>query len=444
MKVTNLRSLIKQVLLLTAIILLAGTHPVFAQETVIHDFQGSTVDGGLPVSGLVSDAAGNLYGTTFGGGDVRCSIYGCGTVFELSAKTGGGWTENILYNFTGYIHDGTGAFPEGGLIFDTAGNLYGTTSSGSHGGCNSGHGCGTVFELLPQSGGGWTATVLHYFAGNGEDGNDATGSLVMDSGGNLYGTTVLGGSREGGTVFELTPKSGRWIEKIIYSFENEGQGGSRPYGGLILDASGNLYGTTTDGGSSSCTGGCGTIFELSPQSGGNWTETVLHNFRNNGQDGRFPEASLRFDANGNLYGTTVAGGGAGDGIVFELSPQSGGKWTERVLHSFQDNGLDGYAPAAGLIFDGTGSLYGTTTYGGHSACNHGSGCGTVFKLKPKPGGGWKETVVHSFMDNATNGYYPYAGLLFDGSGNLYGTTINGGTGTACPRQCGTVFEIVAQ
>jgi uncharacterized repeat protein (TIGR03803 family) len=227
---------------------------------------------------------------------------------------------------------------------------------------------------------------------------------------------------------------------VLYNFK--GSDGAAPYGGLILDTAGNLYGTTVFGGSGTCgDAGCGTVFEISPQVGGEWTETVLHSFQNNGHDGISPWAGLISDTNGSLYGTTGGGGAFSAGTVFELSPRSGGSWVEKVLHSFQDNGLDGHLPVAGLIFDGAGNLYGTTVYGGHSGCNHGVGCGTVFKLKPKPGGGWKETVVHSFMDNATNGYYPYAGLILDGTGNLYGTTLNGGTGTACPRQCGTVFEI---
>jgi uncharacterized repeat protein (TIGR03803 family) len=220
-------------------------------------------------------------------------------------------------------------------------------------------------------------------------------------------------------------------EKVLHSFGN-GTDGLYPYAGLIFDAAGNLYGTTYEGGIH----GYGTVFELTPEEGGGWTEKVLHSFNLNGTDAAYPQASLIMDSAGNLYSTSYEGGihldpcgGVGCGTVFELSPQEGGGWTEKVLHSFNLNGTDGDEPYAGLIIDTAGNLYGTTIAGGiHNN-------GTVFELSPREGGGWTEKVVHSF-GNGTDGYEPYAGLIIDAAGNLYGTTVEGGI-----HGYGTVFEI---
>src|ERR1019366_6634594 len=200
-------------------------------------------------------------------------------------------------------------------------------------------------------------------------------------------------------------------EQVLHSFGN-GTDGNDPLGGLIFDASGNLYGTTLGGG----TYGGGTVFELTPAGGGSWTETVLHNFDSNGTDGFTPYAGLIFDSAGNLYGTTRWGGTYGGGTVFELTTAAGGGWTEQVLHSFDHNYTDGYYPQAGLIFDAAGNLYGTTSQGGTYVY-----WGTVFELTPAAGGDWTETVLHNFNQNGTDGYYPEAGLIFDAAGNLYGT-----------------------
>jgi uncharacterized repeat protein (TIGR03803 family) len=244
--------------------------------------------------------------------------------------------------------------------------LYGTTVDG--GGVTS---YGTVFELTPSAGGVWTETVLHTFAYSGTDGYTPLAGLVFDASGNLYGTTVNGGAYKYGTVFELTPTAGGgWTETVLHSFNNKGTDGYWPYASLILDASGNLYGTTLNGGTSNV----GTVFELTPTAGGGWTETVLHNFR--GKDGYNPNSSLIFDAAGNLYGTTVKGGHYGYGTVFELTPTAGGIWAETLLHSFNNNGTDGYWPYAGLIFDAVGNLYGTSYLGGAH------GFGTVFEITP--------------------------------------------------------------
>lgn len=349
-------------------------------------------------------------------------------MFELTPKAGRGWKETILHNFNNNGRDGI--YPYGGLIFDGTGNLYGTTAEGGA------HNGGTVFELTPKAGGGWTEKVLHAFNyNNGSDGTNPYVSLIFDAVGNLYGTTYNGGSYNHGTVFELTPKAGGgWTETVLYNFNPNGIDGTNPYASLIFDGTGNLYSTTNYGGSQNS----GTVFELTPQAGGGWTESVLHSFKNNSRDGNAPFASLILDSVGNLYGTTSSGGAHGDGTVFELTPSAGGGWTEKVLHNFNLNGRDGASPFSGLIFDAAGNLYGTTLQGGdHTYC--GGGCGTVFELTPKAGGGWTEKLLHKFnFFTGKSGEYPNAGLVFDAAGNLYGTTLNGGV----PENAGTVFEII--
>jgi uncharacterized repeat protein (TIGR03803 family) len=379
-------------------------------EKVLHSFKHNGTDGYNPYAGLILDSAGNLYGTTYGGG-----TYKGGTVFELTPQAGGGWTENVLYSFDR-------AHPYAGLIFDADGNLYGTTKKGGR------HKGGTVFKLTPQAGGGdWKEKVLYTFTGY-SGGAIPYAGLIFDRAGNLYGTTQRGGTYDNGTAFELSPLAGGgWTENVLYSFGN-GVDGFQPGAGLIFDAVGNLYGTTYLGG----TYNNGTVFELTPQGGGGWTENVLYSFNNNGTDAGFPHGGVIFDAAGSLYGTTRAGGAHNAGAVFELTPQAGGGWTEKVLYSFKNNGTDAFNPLAGLIFDGAGNLYGTTSRGGiHDY-------GTVFELTPTAGEGWTEKVLYSF-GNGTDGGYPEAGLLFDGAGNLYGTTVSGGTYTY-----GTVFELIPQ
>ena len=402
-----------------------------AQERVLHNFNGT--DGDVPAAGLIFDNNGNLYGTTSQGGTGNCyNGYGdihCGTVFELSPIQGGGWTETVLYSFNWNGNGTDGTAPLAGLIFDAAGNLYGTTYNGGT------SADGTVFELTPAAGGTWTEKVLWSF-GNGTDGTAPLAGLIFDAAGNLYGTTVSGGTYGNGTVFELTPAAGgTWTEKVLWSFGN-GTDGYQPFAGLIFDAAGNLYGTTSEGGTYLYNG---TVFELTPTAGGGWTEQVLHSFNYNGTDGVWPYAGLIFDAAGNLYGTTESGGGGtyGSGTVFELTPTGGGGWTEKVLHSFfcsPFNCTDGYSPRAGLIFDAAGNLYGTTYNGGTYQY------GTVFELTPAAGGGWTETVLYSF-GNGTDGVGPVAGLIFDAAGNLYGTTAYGGTGVDGLNEGGTVFEL---
>jgi uncharacterized repeat protein (TIGR03803 family) len=390
----------------------------------LYKFTGGK-DGNSPQAELIFDNTGNLYGTTMYSGP-ECGS-DCGTVFRLAPNPNGSWTESVLYTFTG---NADGANPVAGLVFDHAGNLFGTTLFGSY---------GKVFELTPNLDGSWTEDVLYTFNGV-PDGAFPNARLIFDQAGKLYSTAYAGGGKGGGTIFNLTPNpDGSWTESTLYSFGN-GVDGYYPSGGLIFDTTGNLYGTTHYGGTGGCSDGdfrgCGVVFKLTAD--GNWTENVLYGFTG-GKDGAYPLAGLIFDKAGNLYGTSEHGGnlsycnGAGCGVVFKLTPNPGGSWTEKVLRRFT-GGRGGAYPLAGLIFDHAGNLYGTTYQGGNLSYCGGAGCGVVFELARNPNGGWKETVLHRFADHP--GALPHAGLILDGAGNLYGTTQGDGTTTF-----GSVFEI---
>jgi uncharacterized repeat protein (TIGR03803 family) len=393
-------------------VILSGAGPrAMGQAKTLHSFNTGGLNG--PESALVFDAAGNLYGTTTYGGT------GDGSVFELSPTPDGSWSEKILYTFSGP----DGALPECALIFDAAGNLFGTTM---YGGAHLGF--GNVFELSPTADGHWTEKTLHSFIDNFFEGANPFSALVFDADGNLYGTTALGGSSDAGTIFELSPTpGGDWTETILHNFNRNTEGGF-PIGALIFDAGGNLYGATYGLGGNDY----GIVFELSPSTVGNWTLHDLHDF-GSGTDGRYAEGSVIADAAGNLYGTTQFGGTHHDGVVFELSPDASGGWTERVLHNF-GNG-DGGIIYSGLIFDKSGNLYGTTSEGGGGECSFGNGCGTVFELSPDGNGHWERTLLLKF-GSAKHGYSSTGSLIFDGAGNLYGTTDLGGAFGG-----GTVFEI---
>jgi uncharacterized repeat protein (TIGR03803 family) len=340
-------------------------------EKTLHVF-GNGEDGYTPFASLISDAHGNLYGTTYSGG-----VHGQGTVFELSRTADGDWTEKILHNFEGGA-DGYG--PVGGLIFGAAGNLYGTASWGGDGTNCPTYGCGTVFELSPTAEGGWTEKIIHHFGESEGDGALPHAGMVSDAHGNLYGTTYYNSSYSmlSGTVFELSPAAGGvWSSSVLHYFGLR-EGGDNPQAGLAIDAAGNLYGTAEYGGAAQTdeclTGqGCGVAFKLSPSTNG-WAYTVLFNF--NYTDGAFSFAGLTLDKAGNLYGTTYMGGPFLYGTVFELSPTAGGEWTQRILHKFPSFAGDGSLPVAGLIFDAHGNLYSTSSRGG--AFNY----GTVFEITP--------------------------------------------------------------
>jgi uncharacterized repeat protein (TIGR03803 family) len=344
-----------------------------------------------------------------------------------------------LYAFTGGKE---GGMPQAGLIFDAAGNLYGTTFAGGNSdkkGCYVGAGCGVVFKLTPNRDGRWTESVLYSFTG-GADGGSPRGGLIFDAAGNLYGTTNF----VWGSAFKLHPnQDGTWSLITLYPFCSVSgcTDGAYPTASMIFDRAGNLYGTTSEYGNTECGNmflGCGVVFQLAPHPDGSWTENVLHTFGCG--DGNNPFAGLVFDAAGNLYGTTAVGGGntpcylgEGGGVVFQLTPNADGSWKENVLHRFKFR-RDGGVPFAGLILDAAGNLYGTTEAAGNLSSCGGFGCGVVFKLAPKPKGGWSETVLHAFHDEP--GAWPQAGLIFDTAGNLYGTTFGDGSTTH-----GSVFEI---
>jgi uncharacterized repeat protein (TIGR03803 family) len=419
----------------------------------LYAFAGGS-DGYAPLAGLLFDAAGKLYGTTeFGGvisGKTSCkSQIGCGTIFELAPGSGDAWTERVLHKFSG---GRDGAEPSASLISDQTGNLYTTTSAGGGGGCDYMEiGCGAVVKLRRGTGSEWTAENLYQFTAS--DGFDPVSTLIADNSGNFYGTTNAGGKGPGyfediggqdcpygcGTVFRLTRSSGgHWSRSVLYSFTGINGDGSFPWGSLIFDAAGNLYGTTEWGGAF----GSGTVFELIPDSGGRWKEIVLYSFTGH-SDGGLPVAGLIFDAAGNLYGTTSAGGVGtyGSGTVFELSP-AGNTWKETVLYGFTGTNGDGAIPTASLIFDAAGNLYGTTSLGGGGDCGIGH-CGTAFELSPVQGG-WKETVLHAFIAANGDGAGPQGSLVIDDAGDLYGTTWEGGIGSSCPggfTGCGTVFKL---
>ena len=411
---------------LTLLALLGISHSAEAQGSVLHSFQSNGQDGTMPYAGLVSDALGNLYGDTSGGG-----LYGCGTVFELSPPLGGDWTETVLYNFKNDGQDG--CFPIYGLVVDASGNFYGTTLSGGT------WGVGTAFELSPQSGGIWTEAILHSFQIDGQDGMSPYAALIFDTSGNLFGTTGSGGKYGGGIVFELSQSSGIWSEAILYNFRTNGSDGFGPGGNIVFDKVGNLYGTTANG--LGRTDGLGTVYRLSPLSGGHWVERILYAFNGVGKGGRLPSGGLIIDSSGNLYGTTLYGGSGnncragsgGCGTVFALKH---GKFGEFTLYSFKDHGGDGRNPYGGLVFDAAGNLYGTMTSGGTGGCP-GGGCGTVFELAVKTGNHWSEKVLYSFKHNGGDGYFPQCNLLLDLAGNIYGTTLNGGS----MGNYGTVFEV---
>jgi len=411
--------------------------PSFAagKEKVIYSFCPAQLcpDGANPMASLISDPAGNLYGTAYYGGNSNC-IRGCGTVFELT-RADGKWKQKVLHHFENNGKDGY--YPAASLIFDAAGNLYGTTSQGGA------YQVGTVFELVPDKDGKWNEKILHSFISTSADGWEPEAPVVFDAAGNLYGTTNFGGAyQDYGTVFKLTPgANGHWTEKVLHNFDFNGTDGYNPLAGLVLDSSGNLYGTTDTGGTTTN----GAVFEVTPGKDGSWTEKVLYNFTG-GSDGSLSNSGLVRDSAGSLYSTTVAGGdphctyGGGCGTVFKLTPDAKGKWTFTTIHMFQEK--DGAFPGGGLIFDGDGNLYGVTNQGGaykSGGCEN-LGCGTVFKLTPAVSDGkWTEKVLHSFNDNGVDGWEPDGGLIIDAAGNLYGTTYSGGA-----YGYGAVFEITPQ
>lgn len=386
-------------------------------EQVLHSF-GEDDNGAYPISSLVADSQGNLYGTTNLAGS-----NGSGTIFELTPTPGGDWTFTLLHTFTG----DDGGNPRSGLLLDQSGNLYGTTANGGS------SIYGTVFELSPGAS-GWTFNVIHTFTG-GDDGGFPSGDLIYGGNGILYGATGSGGGSSNctfgcGTVFQLQRSSlGQWTEKVLYSFQGATDGAG-PLGPLARDSAGNLYGVAAQGSQSQCPGGCGMVFRLHQTAHGSWQKQTVLAFGDR-KKGWFPNGGLTFDRAGNLYGTTSLGGDLscnppnGCGIVFKIN--STGK--ETVVHSFTGNG-DGMLPETGLTLGPAGHLLGTTAEGGNAIPNCEFGCGTVFDVAPSG----KVVILYPF--GGSDGLMPLAPVFWDGAGHVYGTTLEGGTGFA-----GNVFEL---
>jgi uncharacterized repeat protein (TIGR03803 family) len=440
--------LLALLVVLASVMLASTSASAAATEHILYGFNPAA-HGYQPNGGLISDAAGNLYGVTAWGG-----AFDLGSVYELMSNLHGGWTVKVLYSFKGNrdIYS-----PNGTLTFDAAGNLYGAAIGG---GPSNG---GGVYKLTPNSTGPWTETVLHSFAiqseafnpygglafdhagnlygaanyvvfklapgSNGQwtestafrfpKGNYPDGNLIFDQTGNLYGTTRGGcSSSYCGNVFKLTPSSGSWIGTVLYAFTG-GPDGADPNGGVIFDQAGNLYGATGYGGSgTACYGGCGVIFKLTPTSSGPWTETLLYNFQG-GSDADSPSGNLIFDQAGNLYGSTPYGpiGSSILGTAFKLTPGSNAQWTLNLLWSFTA-GADGAIPQAGVALGSQGQIYVAAQKDGRF------GHGTVIQLTPSASGLWNETTVTDFP--YTDGGWPQTNLITDAAGNFYGTTTIGG------------------
>jgi hypothetical protein len=401
-------------------------------------------NGSDPVGNLVFDGSGNVYGVTAHGGSVAGSFCynnnGCGTVYELSPNSGGGWKFTLFHTFIGDSAN-DGALPVSGLLRDAAGNLYGAAPYG--GSCPlSIDGCGVVYEISPAAGGGWQAPKILYSFQGSPDGAGPQSTLIFDKAGNLYGTTIAGGSDFGGTVFELSPSSsGEWKETVLYNFNTSNGDGYGPLGGVTFDTAGNLYGTTEVGGAyqtGNCSGGgCGTVYKLSPNGTGGWTESILFSF--NGTTGNNPLGNFAVDASGNLYGVTLNGGTNqscgvyGCGVVYEMARNGSGAWVQRVLRNLPET-VGGFYP--GPAIDVSGNLY-ASLYSGTLGQY-----GIALRLKKSQTAPWPATTLYKFS-GAADGGYPTGVALYKGS--LFGTTGVGGNTGDCVfvggSGCGVVFEI---
>jgi uncharacterized repeat protein (TIGR03803 family) len=427
-KVAFLPMQARQAIRVVCLLMLTGICGAAQTFTLLHAFTGGA-GGALPVAGVSVDRAGNLYGTTFyGGGDG-----GDGLAYSLKNRNNA-WVFSPLYNFS----LGRGSFPSARSVIAPDGTLYGTTQSGGSQSCEI-LGCGVLYRLRPPSticrstNCYWSETLPWEFVLQGGQGvSPGYGDLLFDHAGNIYGTTVSDGSNAAGTVYKLTHSGGNWTYNTLYLFSGGGEG-KYPESGVIMDAAGNLYGTTLNGGvlGSNCGSyGCGTVYELSP-SGSGWTEKILYSFQNL-NDGADPIAGLWLDSAGNLYGAATRGGVNGGGTIFKLAPSGNGNWTFSVLYSFTQSGT-GFCdyvsgPTGALVMDTAGDLYGNT-------CTNGAyGYGAIFKLTPS-NGGWAYTSLHDFTDG-DDGAWPVGGVSITPDGKLFGTASGGGSG-----QYGTVWEI---
>lgn len=366
-----------------AIMLSAITIPLAHAQTfsLLHSFSGGSSDGSTPLAGVVLDSSGNLYGTTEYGGSSNA-----GVVF----KTTSSGTTTVLHSFTG--GSGNGSTPLSGVVRDSSGNLYGTTE---YGGTSN---AGVVYKITS----GGTFSILHSFAGGSSDGSTPWAVPVVDSSGNLYGTTYYGGTSNDGVVYKIT-SAGTF--SILHSFSGGNNDGSTPIAGVVRDSSGNLYGATYYGGTSND----GVVFKISSTG----TASVLHSFTGGSSDGSNPFGGLALDSSSNLYGTTEYGGTSNEGVVFKRTSTG----TFSVLHSFTGGSSNGSTPLAGVVLDSSGNMYGTTEYGGTS------NQGVMYKITS----GGTFSILHSFTGGSSDGSTPWAVLVLDSSGHLYGTTESGGT-----------------
>ncbi len=404
------------VLSLSSLSILSTSKAQAQSLTVLYSFpevSWTEPNGGAPAGGVIRDGKGNLYGTTTSGG-----AHYSGTVFKLAASK----AESVLYSFTGQTD---GAYPHAGLEPDGEGNLYGTAPFDGDLSCNplGLPGCGTVFMVAANG----RESTLHAFGETSGDGQIPEGGVIRDASGNLYGVTELGGLTNAGTVYKITSAG---VESVLYSFQG-GTDGAYPNSTLVRDGQGNLYGTTPQGGHG-CYYGCGTVFKISPSG----AETLLYVFAG-APDGWLPSGPMALDRSGNLYGTTANGGIWGNGTLFKIDPQG----QETVLHSFGTLEADGSSPASGVTRycagsqTGTpsmgsecncaGNLFGTTPLGGEY------GWGTIFEFDS----GGTFSTLYSFTGSA-DGRYPIGTITRDNAGNLYGTAETGGSG-----QWGTVFKL---
>jgi uncharacterized repeat protein (TIGR03803 family) len=392
---------------------------------IIHHFckENGCMDGANPQAGLTADGAGNFYGTTYFGGQGGCGAYGCGTAFELSPKDNGEYKATLLHRFCQQQNCDDGGLPMAGLIVDMAGNLYGTANVGG------GNGAGSAFELVLNSDGSRTFTVLHHFCAetNCNDGGGPqfdgltykgqAGGAPYNGTSPLYGTNFVGGTGGFGVAYELKPPSAgktKWSETVLYNFCSQSNcaDGRLPARGLLLNSAGNLYGTTQAGGPSDN----GVIFELS-KSGKAWSETVLYNICAAGgscPDGTYAASPLIMDGSGSLYGSMVNGANSGSGVLFKLVPD-GANSTYSVLYDFcaQAGCADGQEPFGPLLMDAKGNIFGTTEIGGAN------GRGAIYEFS-----GGTIHVLHSFCrkSGCSDGAVPTGGMITDASGNFYGTT----------------------
>ncbi len=408
---------------LLLVLLTAGWPLSIAAQTfsVLHDF-GAGSDGASPAAGVTVDTRGNLYGTAGSGGD-----RGGGVVFKMVYQASG-WSFTPLYSFD-TRSPGNGIGPESPVVIGPNGSLYGTTDIGGIAGqgCET-YGCGVVYNLRPSPRvsssvlGLWTETVLYSFEGN-PDGAHSVAGVIFDAAGNIFGTTLQGGTSNWGTAYELSPRQGGWSEQVLHSFTNGNDGGYLN-GALVLDRAGSLYGLANSGG----VNGNGTVFRLT-LSGASWMETTLYAFPGQGLNGENPSGGLIFDGLGNLYGATSDGGPHSGGTAFQMTPQHDGSWAHNLLYGFAFSGTTTPGPLCSLTLGSNGNLYGTTFGDGAY------GFGSVFSLMPNADGTWTYTDLHDFT-GGSDGRYPAGSIAFDPAGNLYGTTTGGGA-----IGYGVVFEI---